>query len=303
MPVITVSAVDTANDKLTATAHGLTTGDRFRLRNVGGALPAATPALAQATDYFANRVDADNIKVYDTNAHALAGGATGLFDLTGSGSGTTTVEYGLPYCVPTASAAVGTQIKSANDNGAWAALVALYCLLVGLAQSIWTGITLASGQHITLQGAGLYKRPARIRHMQGCAGILTTAPAGGVSYYVADLFAFRANTDVARWTPVLEEGEQLQSVTAYVSCGPTDVITLKVYKSTQVVGSAAVQTGTQLGSTQTSSGHTAVIEALTVSGLTENVGTGLQGYHFELACTAFATGPRVALILYTTAIV
>jgi hypothetical protein len=137
MPAITVTAVDTANEKLTATAHGLLTGDRFRLRNVGGALPAATPSLAMATDYFAILVDANNIKVATSSANAFAGTAV---DLTGSGSGTTTIEYGLPYCIPTALAAAGTQIKSANDNGAWNALVALYCWLTGQTQSVFAGI-------------------------------------------------------------------------------------------------------------------------------------------------------------------
>lgn len=141
MPVITVSSVNTTTDELTATAHGLITGDRFRLRNVGGALPAATPALAAVTDYFAIRTGANTLKISDTNAHALAG--TGIFDLTGAGSGTNTVEYGLPYCNPTALAAAGTQIKSANDRDAWSALVALYDLLTAQAQSIWTGVQLA----------------------------------------------------------------------------------------------------------------------------------------------------------------
>lgn len=149
MPAITITAVNTATEEITAVAHGLTTGDRFRLRNVGGALPAATPALAQATDYFAVRTGVDTLKISDTNAHALAD--TGIFDLTGAGSGTNTVEYGLPYCIPTALAAAMTQIKSANDQGAWNALVAIYSLLVGLTQSVWTAITI--GVAVTLSGA------------------------------------------------------------------------------------------------------------------------------------------------------
>lgn len=133
MPAFTVTSVSTVNDTFTAAGVAATggaagtvlqTGDRLRLRNVGGALPAATPSLAAATDYFAIRVDDNNIKVSDTNAHALAG--TNIVDLTGSGSGTTTIEFGLPYVIPTALAAAGTQIKSVNDQGVWNALVALY---------------------------------------------------------------------------------------------------------------------------------------------------------------------------------
>lgn len=142
MPAITVSSVNTTTNEITAVAHGLTTGDRFRLRNVGGALPASTPALAGATDLFAVRTGADTLKISDTNAHALAG--TGIFDLTGSGSGTTTVEYGLPYCVPRILAN-GSQVFSADLNADWNSLVALYDLLTGQAQSVWGSVSLAVG--------------------------------------------------------------------------------------------------------------------------------------------------------------
>ena len=141
MPAITISSVNTGTEELTATAHGLLTGDRFRLRNVGGALPAATPTLVGATDYFCVRTGADTFKISDTNAHALAG--TNIVDLTGAGTGTHIVEYGLPYSNPTVLAAAGGQIKSANDLAAWNALVAMYDLLTGQAQSIWTGVQLA----------------------------------------------------------------------------------------------------------------------------------------------------------------
>lgn len=139
MPSITISAVNTGTEVLTATGHGLLTGDRLRVRNTtGGALPTG---LTGAVDVFAIRVDADNLKVSDTNAHALAG--TNIIDITGAGTGTNVIEYGLPYCLPTAIAAPGTQIKSADLNGTWSSLVALYSLLVGQAQSIWSTIVVA----------------------------------------------------------------------------------------------------------------------------------------------------------------
>lgn len=133
MPAFTVSAVNTGTEALTAAGHGLTTGDRFRLRNVGGALPAATPALAAVTDYFAIRVDANNIKVAISSSNASAGTAV---DLTGSGSGTTTIEYGLPYCVPRISAPL-TQQFSADNNATWNSLVALWARLTGQTQTTW----------------------------------------------------------------------------------------------------------------------------------------------------------------------
>ena len=149
MPAFAVSAVDTTANTLTSTgvaaaggAEGsvLQTGDRLRLRNTGGALPAATPSLAPVTDYYAIRVDDNTIKISDTNAHALAG--TNIIDLTGSGSGTTTIEFGLPYCLPTAIAAQGVQARSSIFNAMYNALVALYAVLTGQAQAIWSAASL-----------------------------------------------------------------------------------------------------------------------------------------------------------------
>jgi hypothetical protein len=149
MPSLTISAVDTTANTLTVTAHGLLTGDRFRLRNINGALPASTPTLLGVTDYFAIVVDANTVKVSDTNAHALAG--TGIADLTGSGTGTSFIEFSIPYCTPTQLAAPLTQIKSANDTNVWAALVALYDLLTGQADSIWSGVVKLAGS-LTING-------------------------------------------------------------------------------------------------------------------------------------------------------
>lgn len=137
MPVITISAVNTTTDTLTtATPHGLLTGDRTRVRNVGGALPAG---LTGATDLFAIRVDATNLKIATTNPNALAGTA---INITTVGSGTNTLEYGLPYCVPEVLAQ-GSQVRSANLNGDWQAMVALYGMLTGQAQSVFSEVTLA----------------------------------------------------------------------------------------------------------------------------------------------------------------
>src|SRR5512139_3656838 len=140
MPAFTVTAVTAGTDTLTANGHGLLTGDRFRLRNVGGALPPASPVLAAVTDYFAIRVDNNNIKVAVSSANALAGTAV---DIIGLGSGTTTIEHGLPFCIPTAISAPGSQVKSVDLNGSWNALVSIYDVLTGQAQSVFTGVTVA----------------------------------------------------------------------------------------------------------------------------------------------------------------
>lgn len=156
MPAVAVTAVSTSLDTLTATAHGLVTGDRFRLRNVGGALPAATPSLAGVTDYFAVRVDANNIKVATSSANALAGTPV-VVDITGSGSGTTTIEYGLPYTIPNAVYVNGvSQVQDKDLNTTFNALVAFYDLLTGQSQSLLSGPTFAGsvavGGDLTVSG-------------------------------------------------------------------------------------------------------------------------------------------------------
>lgn len=199
MPAVVVSAVNTGTDTITATAHGLLTGDRFRLRNVGGALPAATPSLAGATDYFALRVDADNLKICDTNAHALA--STGIFDITGSGSGTTTVEFGLPYCIPTALAAAGTQVKSVDANGTWASLVALYDLLTGQAQSVFSGVTLAG--NLAVGGASAVTGNETVGGTLGVTGLITASNGVTAGANKDVTLSGTGNVKHGTWTKVL----------------------------------------------------------------------------------------------------
>jgi len=69
-------------DICTATAHGFTTGDRVRLTNSGGALPAG---LAASTDYYVIKLTADTFKLATSDALATAGTAV---DVTGTGTGT-----------------------------------------------------------------------------------------------------------------------------------------------------------------------------------------------------------------------
>lgn len=243
MPAITITAINTTTEVFTATAHGLTTGDRFRLRNVGGALPAATPALAAVTDYFAIRVDADNIKVSDTNAHALAN--TGIVNLTGSLTGTTTIEYGLPFCVPTALAVANTQIKSANDTGAWNALVAIYDLLTGQAQAIWTGITLPVNQHVTVSGTGAFKHGDIIENTSALNGVVQAgAWASGIGGS-NEVFMISTGASTLLVPLPLKVGDRIKSVSFNVfGDGAADV-------TTTVIFTTAAMSGTSIGTTTT----------------------------------------------------
>lgn len=148
MPSIPVTAVSTGSDTLTATAPGLNTGDRFRLRNVGGALPAATPSLSTAVDVFAIRVDANTLKVATSNANALAG----IFvDITGSGSGSTTVDYDLPLCRPTAILAPLSQVKSRDLQASYESLVTFYEQLFYRQRQVIPNAWLSSGTAPTIE--------------------------------------------------------------------------------------------------------------------------------------------------------
>jgi hypothetical protein len=157
MPAFIVTAVDAGQNTLTSPGVALTgealgtrllTGDRLRLRNLGGALPAATPALAPVTDLFAIRVDDNTIRVAVSSADAMAG--TPVIDITSSGSGTHVIQFGLPYAIPRVSAP-GVQHFSRDNNATWEAMVALYGLLTGQAQSVWDGVQLAGA--LTTNGA------------------------------------------------------------------------------------------------------------------------------------------------------
>jgi hypothetical protein len=66
----------------TAAAHGFQTGDRVRLTNAGGALPAG---YAAATTYYVIRVSATTLKLAASDADATAGTPVAI---TGDGTGT-----------------------------------------------------------------------------------------------------------------------------------------------------------------------------------------------------------------------
>lgn len=291
MPSFAISSVDTGANTLTSTgvaaaggAAGtvLTTGDRFRLRNVGGALPAATPSLAGATDYWARRVDDNTIQVYDSNAHALAGGGTGLVDLTGSGSGTTTIEFGLPYALPTVIPAPGVQV----DSQRWLrpsmdALIALYDLLTGQAQAIWSAITvavavtfnagvtflqdltLASNKNVVLQGSG------NVKHGTWTKIIQANANGNTHSWVVIDsstIFAWDIHLD-----PHFQVGDTITAIRANCTdnAGGTRVgVTIQ----TTTDGTAAEFTATG-GTQQITSGTAGALHQLTFS-LSEAVAAG-----------------------------
>ncbi len=73
------------NESFTIVAHNLETGDPVTVSNSGGGLPTGLSAL---TTYYVRRLTADTIAFYDTYAHSVASGTTGIILLTDAGTGT-----------------------------------------------------------------------------------------------------------------------------------------------------------------------------------------------------------------------
>jgi hypothetical protein len=88
------NTVNTVNSQITVTAHGMSTGQCCALRNTGGGLPAASPALAANTPYYARVMDANTLQLYPTLTNEQAD--TAKITLTGNGTGTSTLDYIVP---------------------------------------------------------------------------------------------------------------------------------------------------------------------------------------------------------------
>jgi hypothetical protein len=81
--------VNTGTDILTTAAALFVTGDDVQVKTTG-TLPL--PLLVD-TVYYVNRSSSTTFTLYDTQAHALAGGATGKVDITTAGTGTHTLMF------------------------------------------------------------------------------------------------------------------------------------------------------------------------------------------------------------------
>lgn len=272
MPSITVSAVSTGSDTLTATGHGLVTGDRFRLRNINGALPAATPSLAAVTDYFAVRVDNNTLKIATSSANALAGTPV-VVDLTGTGSGTTFVEHSLPYCIPTALAAAGTQIKSDNDNGVWNALAALWARLTGQTQTIWPA-DFAHGDRTDIILGADFKSTTNTNVTYNTSGFAITG----------------ASVTLEARLP-LRGGDQLKSVTlVFTGDGSVDITSMDV---------RLISTGGSASSIGSSSQNDITTLTRTIDVTDTIIGAGTSNAAILVAIAANASGLNVLNCQYT----
>lgn len=156
-----------------------------------------------------------------------------------------------------------------------------------------TAITLTSGSDVTISGSGNYNRGAKVRSIPIYSG--QAIGAGGT--FANDAFNMSAGTAQLHVALVVDEGERITSVAARVFDSGTDVLNLKVFRL-DATGTGMVRT--QLGSTATSTGAAGSNETITVSGLTETVGTSQFTYVAEFTITGFSAGCGVRSILLTT---
>lgn len=175
--------------------------------------------------------------------------------------------------------------------------------------SVNAELTVQANSHVTVSGTGAHKRGSRVRVYDALhAELISLYP----SVYDRDLIDFFSGTSLLFWQqagqefriPIhMEEGERLTEVRAYTYNGATDTIAMRLWRQTITVGASLAGTSTQVGSTQTSTNHTNIIEQLTISGLSEDAtapGT-VKSWSVELDATAFGAGPISAgIAVYTT---
>lgn len=105
-PTFVAAAVDISEDQIEIEDHGLVTNDKVQFSNSGGALPTG---LSSSTDYYVIVVDEDTIQVA-----ASADGAA--IDLTGTGSGTQTLEFAPMSISGTNHAVLGKAVLTMDEN-------------------------------------------------------------------------------------------------------------------------------------------------------------------------------------------
>ncbi len=106
------TSVVTASNKITATAHTLTTGLAVLFAKTAGTAPGL---LVTGTTYYAIRVDANSFKLASSTTNAVAGTAVSVATQTSTGGGSFTVTPS-SYI---AKANTGFKWQASNDNATW----------------------------------------------------------------------------------------------------------------------------------------------------------------------------------------
>lgn len=111
-PVRQATAADHTAGTWTIPGHGFLTGTGTRLGGVNAAsvLPAG---LSATTTYFVHAVDADTVKFYDTEAHAITGSGAGLVAFTDNGTLPFAMVQNTPFIVTTVDGAQLTVFNAA----------------------------------------------------------------------------------------------------------------------------------------------------------------------------------------------
>lgn len=168
-------------------------------------------------------------------------------------------------------------------------------LQLGSAGQVAASNALPANSSFTVSGTGLYKRPARTRPIHPACGDGTGSIPGNTNGAMV-----QCQLNEFWVVPLLmEEGERLTQVVARVKAdGAADFMTMKVFRID--ASGTGFPVHTQLGATQTSTATTNT-QSLTVTGLTETVGTSQFTYEVEFFCTAAATNAvNVAAIFMTS---
>lgn len=80
---ILMAGVNTGTEVVTYTSHGMANGEAIKYYANGG---TAMGGLTNATTYYAGVINANTFYVYDTRPNAIAGGATGKVNISGTGN-------------------------------------------------------------------------------------------------------------------------------------------------------------------------------------------------------------------------
>jgi hypothetical protein len=277
MPSLAISAVDNATEKLTIVGHGQVTGaGPAALRRItAGAVPTG---YAELTDYWLIVIDADHVQLADSSAHALANVPVPISD---NGTASLVLEIGIPYRRAVTHVAGVSQVKASTLNALEDTFKALWAFFTGQAQAVFTSITLAANQDITISGTAKYKRGSQVRHIPVAAGRQWsgTAMLNDVTY---DKVTTTAANNVYRIPIMLNEGERLLRVKCRANDAGSDVLSMKVYKTDW---SGAISR-TQLGATASSTGSSGADETLDSGAIAEVAGGATYCTYFaEFTCT------------------
>lgn len=212
MPAFTFTADATANT-ISIAGHGLVTGDGpVCVRNLGGALPS--PLVAQ-TDYWVIRIDANTLRLATSSGNALAGT---FIDLTTTGSGTNTLEIGVPYRRPITYVDNVSQVRAMDLNSNFDAWKNLHAFITGQTQGVWSGIRLSPDQHVAVSGTGSFLHGDRTVVVSGAQFMVTSNALGTPAFGGSEWSNFGTPpNDKIYGTIPLESGCRIKSITWHLN--------------------------------------------------------------------------------------